>query len=790
MLGKVKFMGKKNNGDSKKSKELVSASMRRSKALLEVKFNTPRARRKKGRKGREFFVENVLKSDGRTEPFSWKKIEKSVIYAGRDTKAFGKRDANKILKKVHNLVKKVKTKTVSSYEIRDLVEPVMAEEGYFQTARYYILYKERKEQVKKGEFKVWEPKMDKNARLTLVSRCARHDPDGKPQESPGQIFWRVARHLAKAEINWGNESDVEKISRVFFEKMANFKFVCTRSALYEAGNKDCSQQLSPCFVLKIEDSIPSIFKTLGEAALVQKNYGGTGFNFSNIRYKGDKVRNVPNAASGPVDFLQVYSAALSRVVQGAKRHGGNMGILDVDHPDIYDFIAVKDVDGFMKNFNVSVGVTDDFMDTVVSNKRFVLRNPRDGKKVKSVSSKKLFHDICEHAHRTGDPGMIFLDRMEADNYTPTLGTINATNPCGEQPLLPYESCNLSSVHLANHLVKKNGKWEVDWDDLEDTVKALVRFLDNMIEVNSYVLAETEKIVRHGNRKIGLGVIGFGETLFKLKVAYNSREGVRIADRVAKFIKRKAEEASLELAKTRGVFPNWDISTYKGTAERYRNCTMVTIAPTGTVSMIGNTTSGIEPSFALVYTRRSFYNEDSKNRSTAALFYIDPTFEKVLKEKGLYSKKLVKKVAVNGGSIQKMREIPTEIRRVFVTTHDIAPEWHVRIQAAFQKYADNAVSKTVNFSHGATIEDVKKAYMLAWKLGCKGITIYRDGSREDQVLTTGVKKSTNGESNLKVKTASGVKQDQVQKVCPECEGVLFFEGGCATCRDCGWSKCKT
>jgi ribonucleoside-diphosphate reductase alpha chain len=774
-------MPKKKNGHSGKTREEISANNMQTRALLTVDYG--RIRKKKVGRPRKIRIRRVVKSDGTYEDFSLEKIEKSVAYAGRDTKAYGKKEAKKILVKIKRLLNQVGSKVISTREIRDLVEPVLAQEGYFQTARYYILYKERKEQAKKSEFELWEPEMTETSKMTLVSRCSRHGADGEPIETPAQVFWRVAKHMAKAEINWGDEKDVEDVARKFFTKMADFKFVCTRSALYEAGNENCLGQLSPCFVLGIEDSISSIFKTLGEAALVQKNYGGTGFNFSNVRFKGDKAKNVPNAASGPVDFLQAYSAALSKVVQGAKRHGGNMGILNADHPDIYQFISIKDEDGSIKNFNLSVGAKNEFMEAVVAGGDYPLKNPRDGKVAKEVKAKKLFEDICEHAWKTGDPGMIFLDRVEEDNYTPTLGHLEATNPCGEQPLLPYESCNLSSVHLANHLIKKNGGWEMNWDELEETVRTVVRFLDNMIEVNAYVLTDTEKMVKYGNRKIGLGMIGFAEVLFKLGVAYNSKEGVRYADKIAKFVKRKAEEASSDLAKVRGVFPNWDISTYRGTAEKYRNCTMITIAPTGTVSMIGNTTSGIEPTFALVYTRRAFYNEDSKNRSTTSLYYVEPTFEAALKERGLYSKKLIKKVAENHGSLQGLKEIPDDLKRTFVTTHDIAPEWHVRIQAAFQKYTDNAVSKTINFASDATVEDVEEAYMLAWKLGCKGITIYRDGSKNDQVLNTGKVGKKNKEIKKNAVAVNG------ENDCPECGGILFHEGGCATCRDCGWSICK-
>lgn len=616
--------------------------------------------------------------------------------------------------------------------------------------------------------------MSKNAKLTLISRCSRQNSEGDYIESPLQIFDRVSRHVAKAEINWGTKKDIEGASEEFLERMINFKFICTRGALFEAGNETTSGQLSPCFVLPIDDSIHSIFKTLGEAALIQKNFGGTGFNFSHVRMKGDRVKNVPNAASGPVDFLQVYSAALSKIIQGAKRHGANMGVLNVSHPDIYDFIKVKDEDGNMKNFNVSVGVTDNFMKAVKADEEFNLINPRDSRVVMTVKAKNLFHKICGHAWKSGDPGMLFLDRIEKDNFTPVLGKIEATNPCGEQPLLPYESCNLSSIHLSNHVVQKGGGYEIDWKDLGETVRVSVRFLDDMIEVNHYVLDKTEKIVRFGNRKIGLGVIGFAHLLFKLGVPYNSQEAVKLAEKIAEFIKIKAGRASIRLAKTRGVFPNWDKSIYKNTAMKYRNCTMLTIAPTGTVAMVGDTTSGIEPSFALVYRRNSFYNEDSKNNSTKVLYYVDPILKSVLRKRGLYSRELIKKIDKNGGSLSDLKSVPADLKKVFVTAYQISPEWHVRVQAAFQKYFDNAVSKTINFPNGARVEEVERAYLLSWKLGCKGITVYRDGSKNDQVLSTCVEKVATGEGESK---------------CPECGGKVDYNGNCATCRECGWSKCK-
>jgi len=580
-----------------------------------------------------------------------------------------------------------------------------------------------------------EPKMAPNAKKTLVSRCSITDDDGKSLETPGEIYLRVANHMAKAELNWGNGTEVEAAREMFFESMRENRLIVTRSTLYEAGNPTAANQLSPCFVIPVEDNISSIFENLGKAAIVQKNYGGTGFNFSKIRPHGDKVRGVLNAASGPVDFLQAYSAALSKVIQGGKRHGGNMGILNVDHPDIEDFIQVKDEDQTIKNFNISVGVTNEFMEAVQDDKMWSLVNPRNGEVVKKIKARALFDQISEHAWISGDPGLMFLDRTEEDNFTPSLGLLNATNPCGEQPLLPFESCNLSSINLDSHIIKKGKDWTVDWDTLAQTTRTIVRFLDNMIEVNTYILPETEKMVRYGNRKIGAGVIGFGHVLFKLGISYNSMEGVRFARRMAKFIKGEFEKASLELATTRGVFPNFDISTYKGTAEKYRNSTMFTIAPTGTVSMIANTTSGIEPAFSLGYERRTSFEKASENKPTEVMTYLDPVFEETLKERGLHKKTIIEKIIENGGSLHGIDEIPEDLKKVFVTTHDISWKYHVKIQAAWQEYADNSVSKTINLPNEATLDDVKNAYMLAWKERCKGVTIYRDGSKMFQVMAT-------------------------------------------------------
>jgi len=646
--------------------------------------------------------------------------------------------------------------------------------------------------------RIIEPKLSKNALEIAKKRYLRTDMKGKIIETPGEMLFRVAHHVAKAEINWSKNGEVEKTTEDFFDKMVNLKFVCSGKAMFEAGNFGGTGQLSACFVLGINDSIADIFKTLGEAALVHKNNGGTGFNFSKIRPHGDKVRNIPGAASGPVDFLAAFSAALEKILQGGKRHGGNMGILNIDHPDIYEFIHLKEEDQTIKNFNLSVGVTDNFMQAVADNKKWKLINPRNGEAVKTISAKKLFDEIINQAWKNADPGMIFLDRMEKDNPTPTLGKLNATNPCGEQPLLPYESCNLTSIVLSNHLKLatangNNKKYEIDWKDLENTIKTAVHFLDNMIEVSTYVLPEIERMVKYGNRKIGLGVMGFGHLLYKMGIPYNSEEAVRIAERVAKFIKKYTEEVSLDLAKVRGVFPNWDISYYKDTAEKYRNATMLTIAPTGTISLFADCSSGIEPIFALVSQRKTFYENDKKNNSTKILTYIDPIFSTKLDqliESNKSSLKLDKIKIINrlenGEKISDIKELPEDFKKIFVTTHDIAPIWHIKIQAAFQKYFDNAVSKTINFPNDAKIDDVKKVYMEAWKLGCKGITIYRDGSKQDQVLNVG-----NGNEKKVAFVNSQIKNitDSQVKTCPACGDKLILSEGCSYCPSCGHSACS-
>lgn len=599
--------------------------------------------------------------------------------------------------------------------------------------------------------KIVEPKLTKNALEVAKKRYLRTDMQGKVVETVGEMLWRVAYHMAKPEVTWGSNGIVMETATKFYERMSSLKMVCAGKAMFEAGNPGGTGQLSSCFVLPIEDSIGKIFKTLGDAAVVHKNNGGTGFNFSKIRPHGDKVKNVPGAASGPVDFLKAYSAALSQILQGAKRQGANIGILNADHPDIEDFIDLKDQDGTIKNFNVSVGVTDAFMQAIEEDKYWNLVNPRNGEVVKRLKAKTLFNKIAEQAWKTGDPGLAFLDTVERGNTVPQFGRIDASNPCGEIFLFPYESCNLTSIDLARHL-KKN---KIDWDNLKETVRLGVRFLDNMIEVNAYPVSEIEATVKNGNRRIGLGVMGFAHVLYRMGIPYNSNEAVKLAKELSKFIYEAAAEMSAELAEVRGNFNNWDLSIYPAKGQPMRNCAVTMIAPTGTISILADTSSGIEPVFSLVTKRRTFYEDDKSNHSTKELLMVDPVFEEYIG-----SRKEVLEQVANGN----YSGLTAEERKLFVTTHQITPEWHVKIQAAWQKYFDNSISKTVNFPNEATVEDVKETYMMAWKMGCKGVTIYRDGSKDDQVLST---------------TNPG---------CPECGGKLHKQDGCSKCIDCRYSVC--
>jgi len=673
-------------------------------------------------------ISKIIKRDGRIVDFDSRRIGDAIYKAFIAVELEDGEKAESVTKEVVRLLEERFKERIPSVEnAQDIVIEVLKEKGYEKVAEGYRAYREKKLEIRRLREKlgIEEPKLTVNALEVLRQRYLLRDESEKIIESPPQLFRRVAKAVARPDRKYGDDPDVAE--KTFREMMSRLEFVPNTPTLFNAGTE--LGQLSACFVLPVEDSLEGIFTSAKNMALIEKSGGGVGFDFSRLRPKGDIVRSTKGVASGPVSFMRIFDTSTEVIKAGGKRRGAMMAVLRVDHPDVIEFITSKQQPGFLSNFNISVAVTDDFMKAVEENKEYWLVNPRNEEKTKKLVAKDVWNLIAESAWMSGDPGVIFIDEINRHNPTPKVGKIESTNPCGEQPLLPYESCNLGSINLSR--IVEDGK--ISWEKLRKTVQNAVHFLDNVIDANRYPLKEIEEIT-WANRKIGLGVMGFADMLIKLGVPYDSEEALKIGEETMKFIEQEGHKGSVELGEERGSFPNFHGSIWKDKYSAIRNATVTTVAPTGTISIIAGCSSGIEPIFAISFIRNVL--------SGTRLFETNPLFEVMAKERGFYSAKLLEEIA-RTGSVQKIEGVPEDVKRFFVTALDIDPEWHVRMQAVFQKYTDNAVSKTVNLPTEATVEDVRKIYELAWKLKCKGVTVFRYGSKPEQVLYIGEVKTDKG-----------------------------------------------
>ncbi len=669
-------------------------------------------------------ISQIRKRDGRIVPFEQQKITDAIHRALFDAKVRDGGQVKKLTERVVRILNKKFVHRIPSVEdVQDVVEHVLFDWNAAVGGLYREFRKKKAEirQVRR-QFGI-EEKLTYNAMTVLEQRYLLRDEEGKIIESPGEMFRRVAHAIASVEEKYGG--DVDRTEEDFFGMMSRLEFLPNSPTMFNAGTP--LGQLSACFVIPIDDSLDSIFDAVKATALIEQSGGGVGFSFSRLRPKGDVVRSTMGVASGPVSFMRVFDMVTEVIKAGGKRRGAMMGILRVDHPDIEQFITSKLDHSMLRNFNISVAVTDKFMEAVRTNNTYELINPRTAKVVRSVRARHIWNLIIRSAWQSGDPGLIFIDEINRKNPTSHIGSIEATNPCGEQPLHPYESCNLGSINLTKILKKEGGKYVIDWPKLESITRLAVRFLDNVIDVNRYPLPEIEKMTK-ANRRIGLGVMGWADMLIMLGIRYNSNQALALAEQLMSFINKIARQTSAELGEQRGSFPNFQGSSWQRAGYKaMRNATVTTIAPTGTISIIAGVSSGIEPLFAVSYVRKILNGR--------TLLEVNRIFEQMAKEGGFYSSRLMLRIAKTG-SVQKIKQIPARIRRLFVTALDMSPEWHVRMQAAFQKHTDNAVSKTINFAKNAKVVDVKRAYTLAYKLGCKGITIYRYGSKPEQVLYIG------------------------------------------------------
>jgi ribonucleoside-diphosphate reductase alpha chain len=672
-------------------------------------------------------LSKIKKRDGGIADFDQNRIRNAVHKAFLAVELGDGEKAESITNQVvKRLDAKFKEKTPSVEDVQDLVVEVLEEKGYEKVAQEYQDYRKKKEELRALREKLGiEPKLTVNALEVLKARYLLRDEKENIIETPTLLFERVAKAIAKVDKTFGENP--EESEKTFYQMMAKLEFLPNTPTLFNARTD--IGQLSACFVLPVHDSLDGVFTTVKNMALIEQTGGGVGFNFSRLRPRGDIVRSTKGVASGPVSFMRVFDTATEVIKAGGKRRGAMMGILRADHPDVLEFITAKQNPTLLSNFNVSVAVTDEFMQAVEADEAYWLINPRNKEKVKQLKAREVWNLMARSAWASGDPGVVFIDEINRHNPTPEVGKIESTNPCGEQPLLPYESCNLGSINLSRMV--EDGK--IGWDKLRETVRNAVHFLDNVIDANVYPLKEIAEITR-ANRKIGLGVMGFADMLIMLGVPYDSEEALELGEQVMKFIEEEAHKKSREIGEVRGSFPNFEKSILKDRYSAFRNATVTTVAPTGTISIIAGCSSGIEPLFAVSFMRNVL--------GGARLFETNALFEETAKKKGFYSAKLLEEIAKTG-SVQKIDGVPEDVKRLFATALDIDPVWHVKMQAAFQKSTDNAVSKTVNLPNQAKVEDVREIYDLAWRLKCKGVTVFRYGSKPEQVLYIGEIKTKEG-----------------------------------------------
>lgn len=667
-------------------------------------------------------ISEIKKRDGRIVKFEQQKItdaiHKALVASGHE----GKRVRYLSDGVVDVLNKRFEDRIPNVEDIQNIVIEVLNKKGFEGVGEEYSNYRKWKEELRelKQTFGI-EGKLTVNALEVLKKRYLLKNERDEIVETPEQMFRRVAKAIAEVDKKYGD--DYRRSEQEFFSIMSRLEFLPNSPTLFNAGTGKILG-LSACYVLDMKDSLESIFNTLKSLALIQQSGGGVGVNFSKLRPKGDAIRSTGGTSSGPVSFMKIFDTTTETMKSGGRRRGASIGILNCNHPDIVEFITAKANGNSFQNFNLSVAITDEFMKAVKESREYSLINPRDESVVKRLKARHVWSLIAENAWKTGDPGVIFIDEINRSNPTPAVGRIETVNPCGEVCLLPFESCNLGSINLSKMVSFENEKTEVDWNKLERTVRIAVHFLDNVIDANYYALPETEKITKD-NRKIGLGIMGWAEFLILLGVPYDSNEALKLAERVMKFILENARKNSEELGLKRGSFPNFEKSVFYGKRKAMRNATVCSIAPTGSISIIAGASSGIEPLFGVSFMRNVLEG--------AKLFEVNPLFEKISKERDFYSAKLLERIA-KSGSVQGIKEIPKDVGRIFVTALDIKPEWHVKMQASFQKYVDNSISKTVNLPEGATVNDVRKIFDMAHALKCKGITVYRYGSRPQQVLT--------------------------------------------------------